>query len=680
MTKDSGQSTVADRPLPPLGIEDGQDKNIETVRSSANRLLTRFRDRLEQLRGNPQVTEKILRQGFNSQSCFEEAIRFFGREEVNYLAIDGTEFEDDRLDMLIFFAGAFGYTGAIRFALPQGEGEETVVTSDPPFASPQSVSLSCAVPLSEEYTSHVSGESTEGGVDVDPARVPQALMHFAEYYLAYHEMRNNPSIRVILMDRSVSGDIAHISWRMRDYIKSGGHCLEGFETSEGKITFTDLELGRMLVPNEELHIPPPRSQFLKFAAMQRLMEIRADEPKTVSSIIQEIRANKDRGQKLLKDLCETFRDSFVSKPESEESVIALRPEVKAYWKRLTEALDKIAAHIFNPPDGEHPLALRSGVGDIRLRDGVAERWLNTNDLDYLTLITIYSILREAWEKNILLIGIVKDSAANELVKAVIPILEDARIINFENKPPRFESDKMLLQANSIVNAGQLHTPWRTFEYDVCFRTIGPDTAGQKADAAERQTPKSGGAAEYESSAPTSRVMGAFRNVITCERMFVKAYFQLWSSSSDPSVRSHVFLYDRPCYPQYDSTGGASLSPPELVLKHLDSVDERIIPALHYSSNSPVSDLVLGILQSMGSEPIPEALGHNYPLFLADKKAKWLESEAAKACTAAVELEVARSKLDQQILYESRFRDYRNSVEAGRKGKSATKRAKNNKVW
>lgn len=617
----------------------GQDKNIDHVRSSANHLLSRFKDRLEELRGNNEVTEKLLRMGYDPLVCFEEAIKFFGSEEVKYLAIDGTEFQEDRLDLMVFFVGAFGYSGSIHFN-DDGGG---AVTSDPPLAGPGSMNLSSAIPISEEYASRVFGESTEGGVDVDANRVPQSLMRLAEYYLALCELRRDQEIKVLLMDRSVSGDIAHISWKMREYIRSGRHYLEGYETELGRVTLIDLELGRMLIPNAELRIPPSRSQFLKFAAMQSLIE---NGSQSVSSLIKGLGANPERGSKLLKELMEDFGDSFVSKCTSVDETMHLKPEAASFWDRLVAALDSCAGHIFNPRHGEHPL-------ELKVNGNGSGKWINTNDLDYLTLIAIYAILREAWRRNVLLIGIVKDTAANELVKTVLPILEDSGLLRMDSVLPTFESDKMLLQANSIVNAGSIKTPWRTFEYDVCFRTISPWTrigSGKPEDKRERR----------------SWVKGAFKNVITCERSFVKAYFQLWSSSNDSSVRSHVFIYDRPCYPQYDLAKSAEEV--ELFLDHEDSVREEIIPAIHFVHDSPISTLVMGILQSMGSEPIPEALGHNYPLFLADKKAKWLVDEAAKACTAAVELEIARSKLDQQVLYEARYRDYRTAVEARRKNR------------
>ena len=37
---------------------------------------------------------------------------------------------------------------------------------------------------------------------------------------------------------------------------------------------------------------------------------------------------------------------------------------------------------------------------------------------------IYALLRLAWEKNVLIIGLVKDIAAAELIKTVIPLLEN----------------------------------------------------------------------------------------------------------------------------------------------------------------------------------------------------------------------------------------------------------------
>jgi hypothetical protein len=209
--------------------------------------------------------------------------------------------------------------------------------------------------------------------------------------------------------------------------------------------------------------------------------------------------------------------------------------------------------------------------------------------------------------------------------------------------PRFNSDKMLLQTNSVINAGSVKAPWRTFEFDACFRTVIPDEGAtlQKGEA---------------------RVKGSFKNVISTERMFLKSYVQLWQSDADPTVRSHVFSYDRPCYPEFDKAG-------ELTLIHKDDgVNEKIVPMIHFEKDSDVSHLVMAVLHSMAQEVIPECLGHNYPLFLADKKAKSFLEIMRPAYLASVSLEMASSEFDQQVLFQSKFRDFRSEVEQTRRTK------------
>ena len=68
-------------------------------RGSTIQLLTRFKEKLDALKGNT-GSRKDTPQGFDSKTCFDEATRFFGSDVVNYLAIEGTEFDEKRLDIL----------------------------------------------------------------------------------------------------------------------------------------------------------------------------------------------------------------------------------------------------------------------------------------------------------------------------------------------------------------------------------------------------------------------------------------------------------------------------------------------------------------------------------------------------------------------------------------------------
>jgi hypothetical protein len=620
------------------------DQIVESLRKSANNLLSLFKDKLKHLEGKNEISELFLRQGYDMKLCAEEASQFFGANEVRYLAVDGTEFYEPRLDMVVFYSGAFGYGGITRFA-------NLEIVTEPPSSESDYASLSSAIPLSEEYCSDVYGEVNGGGMELDPGKVSGALMRLAEYTLVYRAITREPRLKIILMDRTVSADIAHISWKLREYIDEDKSILMGVNTSFGTISKIDLELGRMLVRNDQLRIPAPRSQFLKFATIALLL--REGRPLSMTEIVNELRLKEERRERVreMKSKKEYFKDAFVvandSEREQDQEMFQLKEDMVQYFARLLEATDKILDHIFKFSGEGHPLKIKDSNTGV-------EKWLTCEDIDYLTLVLITQILGECWKRNILLLGIVKDSAANELVRSVIPVLENSSLLGEkEVQVEKFESDTMLLQANSLVNCFSLSCPWRTFEYDVCFRTISPvpPTKSLKLGKGE------------------CMVRGAYKNVVAPERMFVKAYFQLWSSENNPTVRSHVFLYDRPCYPQYDNVR-------ELTMKNVDGkVEEEIFPAVHFLSDSPISQLTMGILDSMGREAIPEALGHNYPLFLADKRAKVAYEEAVRSCIAAVDLEITKSRLDQQILFQGKFRNQRSRVESLRNKK--TKKGESN---
>jgi len=65
----------------------------------------------------------------------------------------------------------------------------------------------------------------------------------------------------------------------------------------------------------------------------------------------------------------------------------------------------------------------------------------------------------------------------------------------------------------------------------------------------------------------------------------------------------------------------NLKAEEIILHHFNGdIDEEIAPVIHLYNSNQISHLIMDLLCSMSCEPIPEGLGHNYPLFLADKKA------------------------------------------------------------
>jgi len=597
-----------------------ENRTIREVEASTRFLLRSFKEKIAELKECGPEIAQILRFGVDASSASLTGKKFFGGGEVGFVAIDGTDSADQQLDLLVFYVGAFAYSGKIRFL----DGQIAVGDAQPLGGD---LSVSAAIPLSEEDAALVFGQRTQSGIEVDSERLPTAIMHLAEYYLAFKATATDGNTRVVLLDRTLAGDVAHLVWSTRDLIHDHLCILEGMDTPHGRVSSFDLELARMLLPNDELSVPAPRSQLLKFAALWQLFE---GKEYNLPQLIGRIAANQNRLSSLQDDFGEL--ESEYHPFERTLGAFKLKPGVSEYWDRVLGAALAVADHVFNPSGG-HPL---------RFRKGDKELWITADDLDFLVLIFIYALTRKAWKDGIIPIGLIKDTEAAELTKALLPLLQDSAKLKLPHGLPNFNTDKMLLQTNSVVNSGAVPTPWHTVEMDAAFRTMVP--------VKDLRLPKG-----------EARVKGAYRNVILPERTYLKTYIQLWSSEKDPAVRSHVFSYDRPIYAGYDHWD-------EMLLHNEDNrIDEKIRPALHFDRGSEITNLVMAILKSMSSEVIPEALGHNYPLFLADKKAKYVLEQNREAYLGAVAIEMAKSGLDQQVLFSRKFRDYRSKVEAKRRG-------------
>jgi len=605
-------------------------RTMQEVRSSTRFLLRSFKGKIDELKASagPDV-QTLMRFGVDHRSASSTGRKLFGADQVRYVAVDGTCSMDQHLDLLVFYVGAFGYSGTLGFE------EDEIKVGDPSPMNQSSAAVSASIPLSEEDAATVFGQRTESGteVDIESERLPNAVMHLAEYYIALSAVSSGDRFKVVLLDRPLAGDVAHLVWSTRDLVQGHLSVLEGMETPFGTVTNFDLELARLLVTNPELKTPSPRSQLLKFAAIHSLFD---GAEMTLPQILDRIGSDRSHLPVLREDLREldSVYRVFEEGADGEGRRFRLRAGVKDYRERVTSAALAVADHVFNPRS-EHPLRIKAGPDR-------AERWITADDLDYLVLILVLELTRRAWSEGVLPIGLTKDSAAAELVKAVVPLLRSSDLAAFAHPLPSFNSDKMLLQTNSVVNAATVPTPWHTVDIDAAFRTMVP--------VADDSLPRG-----------EARARGAYRNVIYPERVFVKTYIQLWSSRNDPAVRSHVFTFDRPAYAGFDHWG-------DLVVHNRDNeIDERIAPILNLREESEITNLAMSILFKMSGEVVPEALGHNYPLFLADKKAKFVLQQSRNAYIGAVDVEMAKSDLDQQVLFSQRFRDYRSQVESKRKG-------------
>lgn len=377
-----------------LSQSNDDDKLIKLVQACTHNLTGSFRDKTELLTKCSNDLKLLIREGYDVKIAKDTAEKFFGKKKISFIVIDGTESQDQQLDMLIFYAGAFGYIGQLEFVKEHCSCGEIL--------EPHNVSnVSAAIPVHEEDASNIVGEPTEGGIEVDPERLPSSLMQFAEYYMAVKAAYENPDLKLVLLDRTLAGDAGHLIWSVNELLREKRCVLEGIETEFGTVSPVDLELARMLHPNDQLQIPAPRSHLIKYAAINKLMMSAAEDGTILMGYkgLDKIGAKQGRLGKLVNDLS-WFNGSYSFLKEGgadiggSTNVLVIKPEMIRYWQRVFSATMKVAKHIFDTPEGKHPLIYEDELSD----NNKNKRWITSTDLEYMTLVMIYSLLRLAWEK------------------------------------------------------------------------------------------------------------------------------------------------------------------------------------------------------------------------------------------------------------------------------------------
>jgi hypothetical protein len=85
-----------------------------------------------------------------------------------------------------------------------------------------------------------------------------------------------------------------------------------------------------------------------------------------------------------------------------------------------------------------------------------------------------------------------------------------------------------------------------------------------------------------------------------------------------------------------------------------------------NATNKLQTLTMTVLVAMAPASIPEAFGHNKPLFIADKIAKWNYSQFKCVVDTTASWIVNNHKLRKFVFYMSTFRERRAAIEATRR--------------
>ncbi|MEM0215993.1 MAG: winged helix-turn-helix domain-containing protein [Candidatus Bathyarchaeia archaeon] len=625
-------------------ISNAIKRTCEVLKQGATAQVADYERRFQSLKNFQEILlSNLIRMELDYMNIFDTACSFFGSRKVRFAGIDGTMYSRPLFDMVVFFGGAYAAAGTVTFR----EDGPPLVSYDEKISSGAGISSVVPIYVNEvPDVDQVFFEASEGEVGfgrplteetiINNATVANWIMNFAEHFLAYRMATDhNTDVRIIILDRSLSVERASLLYdTSKSHLWERKCSIVGYEVDGEPIDLNDIAIARQCICNRALGLPPPRGDYLRYAIISLLRDKAA---LTMKQILEEFGVKDEKRAKRVEKHLKKLVDKGVINEKFD--VYSLNPKYKRTWERIRKLVENIGERLFFSEKIET-------TNPLKIFKNGEEQWLTTLDLAFLTLFTLHMLMEECWKRHILLIGITKDTAARDFKRQLIPIMHNSDLLNAsisqEDLDKLPNTDRMILQSASILNPEKIKPPWCLIEYDSAFRTMVPDKEGRKG-----------------------YVSGAIKNKIGLERVFLKTYVQLSQAKSDPLLRSNVLLIDRLVYPEFDYK-------PENIVEFWnelsDGTKEPVEVILYINKDVPnrLQDLVMSILIAMAPSNIPEGFGHNTPLFIADKIAKWNYAQFKRVVDTTAEWLLNNHKLRKFVFYMSTFRERRAIFEAARR--------------
>jgi hypothetical protein len=390
------------------------------------------------------VFKDLIVDRYDTQQACATAHKFFGKDTVNFVAIDGTEYSKPMFDMVIFYAGAYSCEGNITFSKieqkGEEEGEKIRIAYNDKFIGQESDISSCLplyineipqVDYSLDSNSPLNNNrigSITDDVIINNSSIAHSLMTFAEIYLAYR-FAATKRCNIIFLDGSLSTSyLSLISATSSGRLWKTNCSLLGMDVDGLKIDVNDLRIARHCIINELLGLPPARGTYLLYKI---LFEINSNNTvndrhghsswnlNSICKILNIPDEDTRQRKRIEKYIQRCIQDGIIETHEDGKK-LCLCERYKSTWSRVKKLVTSIGDQIFysqNNGNNNNPFLIeeRNSNGQTK------KKWITTLDLAFLSLFTLYMLIEECWKNNILLLGISKDTAVHEFKNHVMPI-------------------------------------------------------------------------------------------------------------------------------------------------------------------------------------------------------------------------------------------------------------------
>jgi len=509
--------------------------------------------------------------------------RFFGKDKIRMVSIDGTKYQKSRRGCLVFYVLAAPLVYELNLNSPKLRAvrieEETVKNN---------VMVLVPVPLSEIFLLSEETAPTEEGEEVKEelgdvfspqkiGKIDNVLMKLAEVYTAYWSLKNiNPD--VIMLDGSLFQDYSFSNRSVERLSIYKGEVLGR------KFSKDDFVLFKSFPINAKLGIPSV-SFTREFVTAEILTggKIELDKDLTFKSRLTGKDVTITKRQ--LKNM-QNF-DYFEIKKYDDKITIKLKDSYKNSWNRLKDFFLTVCREGFGKNNLDAFRVYITEDGERRFY-----RYFCEEDVETLCRIGYDMLIEECWKSQTLLFSVTKDSFVRFYVDNFLTIggTRHLKMFNFNQELlPRVPSTDAGMIYDISIQVNNLNTPIALMEYDPAISTIY----------------------SFYDSDSKEYTLKQLRRVAQ-ERLFLRSLIQL-SEDKVTGRKSYVYTVDRITYPKLDNN-----------LKRMKvQMGNKTYEFAYYDQPSDTLKAIVGLMYLLSSNRHDAVFGYPDPLFDVDQYVKTL---------------------------------------------------------
>lgn len=504
--------------------------------------------------------------------------QFFARRDIDFAAVDGTCSKDSFQDFIVFFGGAYGVKGRISL-----EGETNRVQYKR-WSMDEDVSMVAYVPIPYAEVGDALGAEEDFSYSeadkIDLSNIHTRIMQLSEIYLAYQLARSSTidRPRYILMDLSMSSVLMSTDVGM-DRIN-----LITEKGANTGISRADLAVAYSHPVSSGLEIPTPK-KYRRYSYLVGYFHNNRVSTKSLEQLSRETNIPMGEWEKSLNE--STAKLIF----DLTDAVIHPRIDLIESWQKTVRFFERICSRMFQSRGMDAAEAL---LYEVRTPEGNRIRWMSPDDISFLVAIGIRALTEECLNRQIYLVGIVKDSSSRYFSRHYYGVMRQLGIYPSIPVSPLPFTDRTLLESIAFT-IEELKAPWSTIEFDSCFMTLHLARDDQNREF----------------------ISGMRGNIVNQEHLFARslAQFFLRRVKAVP-LAGHVIFIDRLLHPTWDSHN--NLSAP-ITTQELG----EIVP-FWFQNKDAINigqQVNMFLLDILCRNLFPEVIGYPDPLHKADWGAK-----------------------------------------------------------